>query len=221
MAPPADGRPRRRDGGPAVAATSSRVKAPASPLALVALLVAAAEPVPAAIGIALARLRRPGNHEALRARQCIHARPAGEVLGRLRAAVEHQQQRRAGGVEACGNVQTVFQVTGVAGETEARIAGLARCGGRRRGWRCRTARPAVIDDAELALDARRVCRGALGRSRRRIAPPCRGRVVLRRFSGRGAQRLLDRACRGLQIAGLHLAQGLAHRLVACVHGCPV
>ena len=63
-------------------------------LAPAALLVARVEPVPALLGVGGGRLRRVGDEEAVLLGERVHLGAGGEVVGRLGAAVQHDQQRR-------------------------------------------------------------------------------------------------------------------------------
>jgi len=73
-------------------------------------LVARAEPVPAFRTVGFCRLRRIRHQEPVRFGELVHPRARGEVVRRLRTAMQHHQQRRrrarAGDV-ICGHVQHV------------------------------------------------------------------------------------------------------------------
>ena len=58
----------------------------------VATLILGAEPVPAAVGMRLARLRRIDHDHAPLFGQRVHPGALGEILGRLAAAMQHHQQ---------------------------------------------------------------------------------------------------------------------------------
>jgi hypothetical protein len=62
-------------------------------LAAVAPLVVVLEPVPAARGVGVGGLRRIEHEAAMLVGQRIHAGPGGEIVGILRAAVQHHHQR--------------------------------------------------------------------------------------------------------------------------------
>jgi hypothetical protein len=62
--------------------------------ATVALLIAGIEPVPAPLRIGRLRLRRIGDQAAVLLGERVHPRAGGEVVGRLGAAVQHDDQRR-------------------------------------------------------------------------------------------------------------------------------
>ena len=75
-------------------------------LATVALLIPAAEPVPARLGVVAARLVRIDDDETMPLGQGVHPGPLGEIFRRLGATVEHDDQpgdtlcRRGGNIGA-------------------------------------------------------------------------------------------------------------------------
>ena len=76
-------------------------------LARVALLVARAEPVPALRRVRGRRLRRIDDETGVLFGERVHARAGGEVVGRLGAAVQHDDQRQRLPAIAAGDVELV------------------------------------------------------------------------------------------------------------------
>src|SRR5438270_3065451 len=83
---------------------------------MIALLVAFAEPVPAALDVGTPRLRGIGNDDPELFRRLIHARAGGEILRRLFAAVQHHHQRQRLSAVHAGQVQHVEARPGAADE---------------------------------------------------------------------------------------------------------
>ncbi len=74
-------------------------------LAFVPALVAGAEPVPALVGIRRLGLLRIGDEDIVRLGELVHARARREILRRLRAAVQHDEQRHRLPAMAGGDVE--------------------------------------------------------------------------------------------------------------------
>ncbi len=77
--------------------------------AAVAELPGGVEPVPAFLGVGRLGLARVDHEEPLLLGQIVHPRPGGEVLGRLRAAVQHHDERHRFGVGAARHVEPVVE----------------------------------------------------------------------------------------------------------------
>ena len=85
-------------------------------LAAAAPLVARVEPVPALLGVGGGGLPRIGDQQPLVLRERVHARAGGEVVRRLGAAVEHDQQRRRLPAIGARDVELVGAGSGLVGE---------------------------------------------------------------------------------------------------------
>ena len=81
-------------------------------LALIALLVARAEPVPALGGIGGLRLGRIGDEETQLLGEIVHPRAGGEIVGRLGAAVQHHHERQRLVRAAARDVELVGAASG-------------------------------------------------------------------------------------------------------------
>ena len=77
-------------------------------------LVLAAEPVPAFLRVGRRRLRRVGDEERLLLRDLVHARAGGEIVRRLRAAVQHHDEGQALPAITARNVELVGPAAGLA-----------------------------------------------------------------------------------------------------------
>ena len=82
-------------------------------LALAMLLVARAEPVPALRGVGGGGLGRIGDETGVLLGERIHPRAGGEVVGRLGAAVQHDDQRDRLATIAAGDVELVVAASGL------------------------------------------------------------------------------------------------------------
>src|SRR3954466_11568632 len=83
---------------------------------LAALLVAAAEPVPAFACILALRLCGIRNNITVLLGESVHACAACEIIGRLRAAMQHHDERRRCGTDSCWNKHLIVDGAGVARE---------------------------------------------------------------------------------------------------------
>ena len=79
--------------------------------AMATLLVARAKPIPALRGIGGGGLFWIRDQAGASLGECIHARAGGEVVGRLGAAVQHDDQGECLPVIAAGNVELVSTVS--------------------------------------------------------------------------------------------------------------
>ena len=86
-------------------------------------LVGEIEPVPASRGIGARRLFRIGDDEAQFVGEAVHARADGEVVGVLRAAVQHDDQGNRAASGALRNIDLVVPGAGGAGEASPEIGG--------------------------------------------------------------------------------------------------
>jgi hypothetical protein len=163
-------------------------------LALTALLVPAAEPVPALACILALRLRRIRNHITVLLREYVHSRPARKIVRRLRTAMQHYDERGRASTEARGNEKLVVHRAGLAGKSMIAKLGVAPMesdavrrtlsgGGRRY-----VTAGAIGDDAVLAFD------GASAR-------PCRFPGVI--YGLGAAQPTLNRRSGGVKVTGAH------------------
>ena len=89
-------------------------------------LVGRLEPVPAAHGIGLPRLLRIGHQEAVALGQPVHAGADREILGILRAAVQHDDERARPLGQAGRDVEPVVAAAGGAGDGAAEEGGTVR-----------------------------------------------------------------------------------------------
>ena len=64
-----------------------------SGLPAITLLVTGAKPIPALLDVGGRRLVRIGDQEDLLLRQCVHPRAGSEIVGRLSASVQHDDER--------------------------------------------------------------------------------------------------------------------------------
>ncbi|MNC84602.1 hypothetical protein D3C83_01600 [compost metagenome] len=144
--------------------------------ALAALLVMAAEPVPAFAGILALRLRGIRDHVAMLLCERVHARAAREVLGSLGAAMQHHDERRRI-AEAAWNEELVMHFTCVAREELIEKRRVRRfvavsCGRLHRPNGLPGITPSIGNHSVLTFDAAR------GRSRRkRLRGGVRGLVA--------------------------------------------
>ena len=95
-------------------------------LALIALLVAGAEPVPALLGVGRLRLARIDDQAAMLLGERVHPRAGGEVVGRLGAAVQHDDQRHRLAAIGAGDVELVAAASGLAAEGPGHEPGALR-----------------------------------------------------------------------------------------------
>ena len=159
-------------------------------LALVALLVAGAEPVPALRRVGGAGLRGVDDEAGVLLGERVHARAGGEVVGRLGAAVQHHHQGQRLPVVAAGHVELVGAAAGLVAVGPGEELGPVRHGlGCRRRKRRQPARSrpeaAAVEPLEEA--AQRFGQVRLSRSAHLIPRPvaCPGpdRLRVRRRSG--------------------------------------
>jgi hypothetical protein len=189
-------------------------------LAFVALLVGEIEPVPAGRQIGARRLLGIGDDEAALLGEPVHARADGEIVGVLRAAVEHDDQRKRAAFGAAWNIDLVVPRARRAGEASPEIGGaLGRDDGRRlpqpRQWGGAATKARKFGLTQQFEDVSEPPPRTPGRAslRRGLARVGRVRALLRRFDrirspgdfGRGRQgrralaRLIDRRRGALQV----------------------
>jgi hypothetical protein len=95
-------------------------------LAAAAPLIGGVEPVPAALRIRRRRLPGIGDEQPVLLGQRVHPRASGEILRRLGAAMQHDQQRPRTGGQSSRHVEPVVALPALAGEG---VAGEAGAGG--------------------------------------------------------------------------------------------
>ena len=157
-------------------------------LALAALLVARAEPVPALRGVGGGGLGRIGDEAGVLLGEHVHPRAGGEVVGRLGAAVQHDDQGDRLPTIAAGDVELVVAAAGlVAVGGYQKLSAVRHDVGRVRRRALR--QPAYawlgvdpVDPVEEA--AQRLGQVRLGRSRRRACRPAAGAGAGRLPGGR-------------------------------------
>ena len=189
-------------------------------LALAALLVARAEPVPALRGIGGGGLGRIGDQAGVLLGEHVHPRAGGEVVGRLGAAVQHDDQGDRLPMIAAGDVELVVAAAGLVA-----VGGCQKLSAVRhdvgRVHRRALGQPAYawlevdpFDPIEEA--AQRLGQVRLGRSRRRAGRPAAGAGAGRLPGGRRwlGIRQLDRVRRQVddaRAASGRRVRGLAGR----------
>ena len=152
--------------------------------ALVALLVDGIEPVPAARTVGTLRLRRIDDKTFLFFGQRIHLRAGGEIVGILRAAVQHHDQRHGLAVIAAGDIQFVgarARMVAVHAVDELRASGHLRWRG---GRRVETGRMKMRHLEAGHVEAVLAQAGGHAQARHEIL-----REFLRRLRGRGRHRV--------------------------------
>ena len=92
----------------------------------VALLVAGAEPVPAFLRIGSLGLAGIDDQAAMLLGERVHPRAGGEVVGRLGAAVQHDDQRHRLAAMGAGDVELVAAASGLAAEAPGHELGALR-----------------------------------------------------------------------------------------------
>ena len=175
------------------------------------LLVVVLEPVPAARRVGALRLRRVEHKKALFQRRLVHAGPGGEIVGVLRAAMQHDDQGQGARGRRRGDVELVIArgraFTVAAGdELAVRPRGLrGRCGLHGSGCFAPDLACLHVNHVEVAVrSCSRRCRSACGS----------GEAV-------SGQRRLDGCGRCLQVAALSQACGFGKQaLKNGVHGVP-